>query len=353
MDKYLNCLKEVNDSIRDSSVADFEFTNAREAATFAHFTGSILPVSEEEYSVLESELGELIGGIWNPLLSIPSWYHGGDLLLKRKYVTFAKLHDWKGDFDQSAFGRAVRRIQREGHDPSNFILYDMDREYYTSYDEGFWEYLAGCYLRKLGYIVSRWTPLGQVGAPDLTAFAIPDIAETLSRRGIISGGAFACEIDLFRALGPVSGGRVVEQTSAVVLEAESAGGRMYNAIENQLKRRGYGAKAGYLGQGFYDEGLAVGPDFNRVYDITIVSNTEDGGLYVSRGRRDFAQEESRRRAFEGFSRFIKLLLVRNADFSRLLDDIADVNKPFWAYAQQLAFFCQSQPFEHLVSYVSE
>lgn len=136
---YLSCLSQVNESVRESKFADFEFTDPREAVIFAQFTEALLPIDIESYFKLERELGEYIMGYgYNPLLSQPAWSNERSLLQERKYVRFVKLTRVVGDdfwFDEFAYKREIETLEKEGLDPKKFVFYDLDKKTFPTYDE--------------------------------------------------------------------------------------------------------------------------------------------------------------------------------------------------------------------------
>src|SRR4030042_2564245 len=95
MDNYIKCLLGVNNKGRESSVADFEFSEAREAVIFAQWMHAVLPTDENNWFSLPTENeGPLPDNFdtleeWEPLF-IESIFHSkkGDSLFHRKYLFF-------------------------------------------------------------------------------------------------------------------------------------------------------------------------------------------------------------------------------------------------------------------------
>ena len=327
MDKHISCLYRVNESIKESKCADFEFSDPREAVTFAQFTDALLPIDAQRYIKLSAEIGEHIMYYgWNPLLTRPTWTYESNLLAKRRYVKFLELHNKDWAFSDFLYKKAVENLEKEGLDPKEFIFHDLA----SKHGEPFWEYLGGCYFRKEGYAITRWQPRGQEGSPDLCAFRT-DVLDELREEGCIRDGCFLCELDIFKVFGKVSGKRKDFEEKTLVLEAESSARTMNSGIK-QLLTRGdsYKWKPGYLYQGFYDEGYVVGPDYPTTAEVGIVSNSDSGDLYFHRCPKKFSSDEPRKKGIEEFRLFVKLVVARNLVLSRIRNWVSDESS-IWSY----------------------
>lgn len=190
-------------------------------------------------------------------------------------------------------------------------------------------------MRKDGYVIMRWQPRKQEGVPDLCAFRT-SILDALRREGWIRDGCFLCELDIFKVFGKVYGKRKTFEDRTIVLEAESSRRGMSHGIYNQLLKRGdsYRWKAGYLQQGFYDEGYAVGPDYPEKADVGIISNLDNGDLYFYQCPKRFSNDESRNKAIEEFEMFVKLVVARNLQVSKIKNWVSDESS-VWGYLKAI------------------
>lgn len=315
MPNYIRCLAQANEYVKASQLGDFEFTDPREGLIFAGWVGAVLPIDEETYITLESELGALIGERWHPLLSSPAWKHERSLVSQRRFVKVVKLHEvyrWEGrvEFKMRLYRTEVRKLLEKGLNPIEFIFWEASEPMQS--DERFWKYVAGCYFRSQGYLVTRWQPSGQEGNPDLCAIREPAIAEPLRKYRLIRGGCFTFELELPRIFGLVEPYPVKEQEAhTVVIEAE--GRYPYPGIMQLLQRgNAFRPKPGYLEQGYYDEGYVTCPDFPRSDGrVGIISNKENGDLFVSACPKTYSKTKQKAQCIQEFEAFTKLLLLRN------------------------------------------
>lgn len=314
-------LSKLNSSVKydGSTDIEFEFTDPMEALVFSYFTGSILPVDDENFIDL-AELNQLEKST-NPLTVPPIWdLYELEQINSRKKVRLVQLYHISSvvSFDRTAhYGYWVKEFERKGYNLNELILYNIDIAYASQMDEGFWEYVAGLQLRNRGYFVTRFCPSGVDGQPDIIAFRDPEVSSALAKIGISSG--FVFEIDLAMGMNyRATAANVPERTTAVV-EAESKHERMYNAIEWQLKKRGQPSnpKQGYLESGIFDYGYVSGPDFARNdYDVGIISN-ESSEPFFKECSTKFSNERSST-ALSELIHFLKLWVARNKTLEEIL-----------------------------------
>lgn len=92
----------------------------------------------------------------------------------------------------------------------------------------------------------------------------------------------------------------------------------YGIYKQLLKRENsYKTKTGYLQQGFYDEGYAVGPDYPHEADTGVISNLDNGDLYFFQCPKRFSNDESRNKAIKEFEMFAKLVVARNFQICKM------------------------------------
>ena len=337
MDKYIKCLTSANNAATESGVADFEFRQPREAIIFSQWMGAILPIDESNPLRLREEKGGFLPGDSNWLDDSPGLFFESlmpvnvDHLLERRYVMFVPpltsvttraIIGKHEEFDYPAYAQIVRNIKDKGLSPLSVVLVEVDKEKHPKYPESFWEYVAGCYFRGEGYLVTRRSPgdLRGGGIPDVCAFKTSSSLNPLLKRGFINHGGFLFELEL-----PFLFGEVAERpaallsdtdNSSVVVEAKTRGGDESKA-EDQLTYRG--GKGGYLEDGHFDEGYIVGPDFSHNHKVGVISNTPDGKLLTAEcKRKTYAYIENKNNVFHRVERLIKLVLIRNMPLNRLL-----------------------------------
>jgi len=356
LDKYISCLSQINESIRESNYGDFEFTDPREAVVFAQFTGAILPISIDAYFKLDPELGKRVEAYgWHPLLSQPAWSYEMHLFQKRRYVKFAELTRFAGEefwFDESAYKREVDTLEKKGLDPKEFVFYDLNKKAWTAYDETFWEYLGGCYFRRKGYAITRWKPRKQEGDPDACAFRT-SMLNPLRKEGWIREGCFLCELDIFKVFGKVYGESKTFDDRTIVLEAESSKKTISNGIKQLAHtRREDKWKAPFLHQGFYDEGYVVGPDYPEKDDFVGIISNDNGNFYFNQCPKLFSQDEPRKKAIEEFELFVKLVVARNLQASKIRNWVSDESS-FWNYLKAIEESIQRKSITELLRNVKE
>lgn len=94
MDKYIKCLMDINETAKESDIADFEFSESREAIIFSQWMGAILPIDENERFKLPGEIEAPLPSEldsyeeWQPLLSESMVSLDKNYLLNRRYVLF-------------------------------------------------------------------------------------------------------------------------------------------------------------------------------------------------------------------------------------------------------------------------
>lgn len=338
MDEYLKCLTHINETVTESSIADFEFTQPREAIIFSQWMGATLPIDKENVWRLQSEREGFLpykldwtensqSLLSESIVSINPRY-----LRERRYVsfipplassTYKKMLGKCEEFNQSAYGQIMGNIVNAGLNPQAFVLVELDRQKYIKYNEAFWEYVAGCYLREKGYLVTKWTPddLRGGGRPDMGAYKTPSVLNPLVRHQFVKNGCFLVELEL-----PLTFGLVTESSAhvlseedyrSVVVEAKSKSGEE-KAAENQLiYRRG---KGGYLEDGHFDEGYIAGPDFKYAHKVGSISNKRDGELLFGECRRqNWANPETKARVLNKVKRLAKLVLIKSLPFNRIVE----------------------------------
>lgn len=329
MDKYIKCLKNVNESVIESSVANFAFRDYREAVIFAHWMRAILPVNEERCFRLPGELGWCNeNGEFYPLLS-ESMVSIDPGLLQRRLVRFvaplqkttSQLGQDIQEFDHVAYKQEIDKISKEGLNPQSFILVELNRESHPKYNEAFWEYIAGCHFRKLGYLITHWTPndLPGGGCPDMAAYRIPSLLDPLRRFRFIEKGCFLVELELPFICGDVNNIAEVQISDchSVVIEAKSRSSHEKAAVDQLVSRGGNG---GYLQGGHFDEGYIVGPDFDgKGHSYGSISNTPEGQLAVIPFRRktSCALAETRDETLTRLEHIAKQALIKNLSLRSL------------------------------------
>jgi len=314
---YLAMLSKLNNTVIYNGARDdfFEFSDPREALIFAQFTGSVLPVSREKLIDLgDTAFAERTA---NPLTVPPIWdLYDAEYLKRRKYVKMVQLYhvDRYGYYDRTAhYPYWAYEFEKQGYDLNELIFYNIDLAYSRQMDESFWEYIAGLHLRRMGFLITRFCPSGVEGQPDLIAFKDPSTADALKQIGV--KGCFLVELDLIRLFGPATPQRDYEDRGAytLVVEAESATSKMYNAIAWQVKRRGQPSapKPGYLESGCFDFGYVAGPDFAREdYDVGIISN-KGGEPFIKRCDITFSSPNVKTDALSELNALLKLWIARN------------------------------------------
>lgn len=321
MDKYISCLMSTNEAAKESSIADFEFSQPREAVIFSQWMGAVLPIDENRWVRLPSELGWYEEEDRHPLLSESMASFDFSYFLERRYVRFVKLSKVMGqevEFDTFACSREIRNIMEEGRDPQEFVLVDLNKKNYPHYHEPFWEYIAGCHFRERGYLVTRWTPTGVLGVPDLGAYKAPSVLNPLRRHKFVKRGLFLFELELPLIFGEAVESAASEETDlhSVVVEAKCSRGSEYNAADQLLRR---GEKGGYLEGGHFDEGYIVGPDFDRPHEVGTISNAGNGELLYFECKKVYSNPRSREKALHELERLVKLVLAKNLTLSHLLE----------------------------------
>ncbi len=335
MDRHISCLLKVNEKAKDSTDADFEFSEPREAVIFAQWVGAFLPSDGETPLKLPGDLvadnfGWYEGGRCNPLLSKSLGYLDISHLMERRYVRFLR-GKYKGEAFKSAYSREIEEIIKRGLKPQSFVLVDLGSSY-PHYNEPFWEYLAGCYFRKLGYLVTRWMPRGVYGNPDMAAYKSPRILNPLREHGLVGQGCFLFELELPLAFGRVAQSMAGEETEyhSMVVEAESSPNKEMEAVDQLHKRRGNG---GYLKSGHFDEGYITGPDFQGrqhwgqghfiEHTDGVLSNTPDGKLFHRGCEYKSSKPESKEEGFRELEQLVKLVLAKNLSLGHLTELCAD------------------------------
>ena len=309
-------LSKLNNTVRYDGARDdfFEFSDSREALIFAQFTGSVLPVSREKLIDLgDTAFSERAA---NPLTVPPIWdLYDAEYLIHRRYVKMVQLYhiDRYGYYDRTAhYPYWAGEFEKQGYDLNELIFYNIDLAYSRQMDESFWEYIAGLHLRRMGFLITRFCPSGVEGQPDLIAFKDSSMADALMQIGV--KGCFLIEIDLIKLFGSSAQQAYGDRGAyTVVVEAESATSKMYNAIAWQLKRRGQPSapKPGYLESGCFDFGYVAGPDFAREdYDLGIVSN-KGCEPFIKRCDITFSSPNAKKDALSELNALLKLWIARN------------------------------------------
>jgi len=320
VDKYISCLISANETAKESSIADFEFLEPREAVIFSQWMGAVSPIDEDRWLRLPSELGwyEYEEEDWHPLLSESMASFDFSYFLERRYVRFVNLSNFLGQFDKFACSREITNIIKDGCDPREFVLVDLNKKNYPHYDEPFWEYIAGCYFRERGYLVTRWTPTGVPGVPDLGAYEAPSVLNPLRRHKFVKRGLFLFELELPLIFGEAVESPATEATDvhSVVLEAKSSRDSEYSAVDQLLRR---GEKGGYLSRGHFDEGYIVGPDFDRPHEVGTISNADNGELLHFECKKVYSNPGIREKALHELERLVKLVLAKSLTLGQLLE----------------------------------
>ena len=339
MDKYIKCLRSANETAKESTIADFEFSEPREAIIFAQWMGAVLPIDGNEWFSLPDDLpidknkrfsvpGELKGYEEGQLLlseSMVSSFVSPNYLLERRYVRFVppltidtadKFEGRKKIFNEEAYSQIISDIVKTEHNPQEFILIGLDKEKYSQYNESFWEYIAGCYLRGKGYLVTRRKPNGMKGDPDMYAYKTPSVVNPLRRYKFVKGGCFLVELELPLIFGEATESPAADETEerSVAVEAKDQTDEETEA-DKQLKR--------YLEDGyFFDEGYITGPDFDHIHRIGVISNTAEGELLhyeYNKRKTSHSLLKNKQEVLNQVKRLVKLVLAKNLSFSRLLE----------------------------------
>jgi len=308
-------LTQANEHVETSELADFEFDDPREGLIFAQWVGATLPLDEESYIHLDWEFGSSLVGEapqpWHSLLSKPAWANERSSITQRRYVKRVYI-PWEGSAKvrNRSYANYVKKIKEGGLNPKELIFWSPDN---IPADHCFWEYIAACYFRNQGYIVTRWHTSRHDGIPDLCAIRESSIIEPLRKLNLIKSGCFTFELELPRVFGLIeTQPSQSENSNTVVIEAESKS--VSSGIDQLFLRRGarYGRKPGYLVQGFYDEGYVVGPDYPK-YDerVGIISNKEDGTLFLAVCPKKYSETKAKEECIQEFSTYVNLLLLRN------------------------------------------
>lgn len=315
MDKYIKCLLGVNNKARESSIADFEFSEAREAVIFSQWMGAVLPADESKWFSLPSENeGHLPTNFdaheeWEPLFSESIVYSNKvNSLLHRRYVSF---------ITPTSCSQVIGDIVKRGLDPQTFILVELDKEKYPKYNESFWKYVAGCILRRKGYLVTKKSPCNMRGCPDMTAYKSPEIINPLRKYKLIGNGCFLIELELplkFIVIEEKQLASEADPYSVAVIEAKDERGEE-NRADEQL--------TGYLthkdNHYYFDIGYITGPDFEREHRVGVISNAANGEPLLSECKRKtpYSWSESKLKALSQAEMLVKLVLAKNLPISRL------------------------------------
>ena len=320
-DPYTSALRDANPSLLGYEHGVLRFGDPQEALTFALWVAAAqgplsgllcLPMNEEEF--------------------IPSdrWLAPGEFRValdatqasQRTVVMVLRSHE--PDHLRRRYLEHYRRIIRAGLEPDQVILWQLCpqakggtewREPVSDWREPwnhecFWEYLAACYLRRCGYIVTTWHPLADKN-PDLCAYYIPELAEALRCRGVGTGGCFDLELSILHIFGRTSKAPVFRAAGqhgrTVVVEAESR-----DVDRSQIE--------GYLQSGYFEQGYVCLPDHPEPYQASpwqdlpvvptapyrfgIISNGRNGKVAVSPSK-EHGEHERVCEALNEFSAHLK------------------------------------------------
>lgn len=207
---------------------------------------------------------------------------------RKKIVKFVEHWDrmWETDPANS------RRRKRKTLGELDQYLKDCDLEPgeclfvpYKEYRSGFqlgelvYHYLLGCLFREKGYLVLTEYPLSEYHSrktprPDICAFKTSEIENILTQlrnRGIIGGGAFLQELQLFTLFGKQrykarrqDSLELSTEAEAVVVEIERR--------QNQVKGRSQLEMYLLQTQGLFDEGYLAGPFLERTKGTITLSS---------------------------------------------------------------------------------
>lgn len=280
----------------------FKFQSVRDAVLFGiHLPNSFFPVQGEAIRIYFDETF---------LRGYNSLQRYREILKMRKYVALQDAEAVRRTRRFRSFEQEAAMCHPEGANPEDSIVT------FISGGESFYEVMGAFALREMGYIVfpaSAWTipwEAGLIGVPDLIAFKLGNFHKYLIKAGVIKGGGFLAEIEMFAFLGLNEEGEIKEvPIEATVVE-----------VEPEPKRASGGRKQlqNYMSSGLFDKAVLICPgriEDGKWYQDSFITWNSEGNLIVHFSKRAFARRSNL--TIEMAKRIIATLLLRAVKFSKL------------------------------------
>ena len=311
-------------------IVEFE---AKEAFNFVQIVNGL---SGRSYYFAED--GQVIQPIIQPELSLnelsildyyhrfPQLFKGGKYLIPYRYN---KTMEKKKTEKQVI----LERINSAGLNPQDCVITEITYLQGGSL-EGFTEYVASKLLINEGFLTENQASFPKAkdieGIPDIAAYRIPQLQNTLIENGFIGYGGFLHELALSRIFGTISNTRILDEKQWIFLVGESKTGPTSQSDFLEKERK-------YFGGGYYDRFLQVtphSPRFNEYYDY--LGFDEDGTVRLvwSPEKQDVSNKEWKDMKKKELKTYIinkmKSYLLQNLTFNELTA-LVDKGKPKTLY----------------------
>jgi hypothetical protein len=321
-----------NEYIDDFGCPVVEF-EAKEAFNFVEIINGL---SGRSYYFTED--GQVILPIIQPELSLnePSildYYHKFPHIFQgRKYLIpfrYNKTMEKKKVVEQTI----LQKVNSSGLSPRECVITEISYLQGGSL-EGFTEYVASKLLANNGYLTENQASFPKAkdirGIPDIGAYKIPQVQNTLIECGFIDYGGFLHELALLRVFGTISNTHVHEETQSVLLFGESKTGPTSESDFLEKERK-------YFSGGYCDRFLQITPHkprFNEYYDYLAFDEDGTARLEWSAENQDMQNKEWKDRRKKELViciiHKIKSYLLQNLTFNELIDSV-DKGKPKTLY----------------------
>jgi hypothetical protein len=234
-----------------------------------------------------------------------------DVLQHRRFLWLGPLASpsMQANLEEAA-SKVVGDLERKGLNPNELVLS------FTSGGEGFYSIASSFTFRRMGYIIfpeaTLEVPIG--GVPDLIAAKLGNVQKTLVEKGVIYGGAFLAEFELFNLF---AGSSEVAFSSfgeeAIVVEVESA---KLNAGAGRAQLR-----EKYLPYGYFNAGYLACPE--RCEDVEGETGTitwdEKGREIVYNATIDYGKRERVNETLDFAKRLVLYTYLKNLPVRCLME----------------------------------
>ena len=265
------------------------------------------------------------------------------ILTEPKYILPLEYHDHYRELQEKT-SELYKRLTDVGFNPSDFIVCRVSLDTAGYHMEPFCEYVVSEYFNRRGYLTETQIPFYYSGGtPDLAAYEIPDVVNTLRAHGIATKGFSFIEIASFKIFGSHQ-----ETTHEFSSALETIVGEVKTAslkADKQIQK--------YLSFQLFNKAYEIIPHKPTPEVISgLITFDEDGYIRVMEAQQPAVVNQVKQREYlDWLNNYIKYFLIANLSNEELDEFYSRLTGRKSRSVNQLIAFVNGLDYEKIVARV--